>query len=673
MQHFIIKAEQLELYEDVERLIPDNIRPECIEMEMEIEEYVREDPRAKKTPSSPQPKAKKRARNDDAMRNVPDGASTGFVSVKDLLQKKRKKLPPPVDFEHAAESDEEDKELEAGILGPRRTVSMSEAAKPKAKKLRRTTTIAAGEARGGKKASKKTQKQKQLAVEDLTPSELERLGQDDSDDEAIARGISGAKSSSKAKSKPTKRKRAPSPPPSPPRKRPSTALDNVPGPATKVSVQLPPEPTTPSRWSSSPRRPLANVSIVDLTTPNPQARQSLPPSSPPAPRWSSPALSVSTPKRDRLSVSSVDSPHSSLRPLASLSSRSVTAAEQEANDNSIAWLLDDDDEEPDIVVLGSSPSAGRIAHGPPAKMDDSEIEIVEDRRSASPSPVRRSHPSPASQGKETAKPQLGSGPEDEDILPPRPPVRFVRPRSPSPDPMVVDPELDPDVEADSLDGPSSDGFPAATFAVRAPGKQSRKRVRLATAVDSSPPAMPPPSQRRLHRANSRSPRRYSPSSGTSDAQPQPAKRKKRKFADAADAQRHNPWLDIEAEHSGEERSDGADEDTYPDSMLASESDERFAGDFQPTQASPSYDQAAVYRRSLLTQAPGGNMPAFANGPVRRGLFRAPQKPAERGRVLVSSSPPREPGSEDDYHLGTFVVPDDADISYDNNSHILDDL
>ena len=38
VQRFIVKAEHLELFEDVERLIPDHIKPECVEMEMEIEE-----------------------------------------------------------------------------------------------------------------------------------------------------------------------------------------------------------------------------------------------------------------------------------------------------------------------------------------------------------------------------------------------------------------------------------------------------------------------------------------------------------------------------------------------------------------------------------------------------------------------------------------------------------
>ena len=79
--------------------------------------------------------------------------------------------------------------------------------------MRRTTTVATENAGRSKKKSTKTRK-KQPALEDPTPSDLERRGQSDSDDEAIERGVTAAKSLAAAKGK--KRKRAPSPPlPSP--------------------------------------------------------------------------------------------------------------------------------------------------------------------------------------------------------------------------------------------------------------------------------------------------------------------------------------------------------------------------------------------------------------------------------------------------------------------------
>lgn len=90
MQHFIVRAEQLELYADVERLLPDHIKPECSEMVMDIEEYERDVRGSRKGSAidgdeSPVPKGKKRKRDDDPTRNMPLGASAGFVNVKDLL------------------------------------------------------------------------------------------------------------------------------------------------------------------------------------------------------------------------------------------------------------------------------------------------------------------------------------------------------------------------------------------------------------------------------------------------------------------------------------------------------------------------------------------------------------------------------------------------------------
>ena len=613
VQRFIIKAEHLELYEDVERLIPDHIKPECIEMEMEIEEYVREEPRAKKGPLSPLPRGKKRVRNDDVMRNVPEGASTGFVSVKNLLQKsgkKRKKPPPPVDFEHAAESDDDDKALEEGILAPRRTVSMTATEQSKTKKIRRSTTVANENVGSSKKRTARARK-KQPAAEDVTLSDLNRLGQSDSDDETIAQGVTVAKPLTTAKGK--KRKKPPSPPPSPRKRFLSSSPAPEPGPSRNadgngaLSIL---EPTTPPQWSSSPARPLADASIVDLTTPGPHLHRSLPPSSPLESRWPSLECAIPSPKQGLKCNSSTGSPVMKSR---SVSSHSVVGEErEEVNDNSMAWLLDDDDDDANIIVIGSSPPMNRVARlHPTTVLDDSEIEIVGDQRLFSLSPVHLpgslSQPRPSGVVPDEGVQHSQDG--DDLAMPPPPvPARTSTAIAVSSDPLALEPITDVDIEPELDDEASSDAFPAATFAIRIPGRQANKRVRLETAIDSSP-AMPPPSQRRLHRATTHSPspaRQRSPDIDpqASEPRPRPPKRKKRKFADAVDAQRHNPWIDVEAAHSGDELSQGSDEDAYDSSMLASEGDIQFAGDFHPTQASPSYDQAAVYRRSLLTQAPG---------------------------------------------------------------------
>lgn len=668
IQRFILRAEHLELYADVERLIPEHIKPECLEMVMEIEEYVRED-RSRKA-AEPLPKGKKRVRNDDVMRNIPDGASTGFVSVKDLLKKtvkKRKKAAQPVDFENAGEDDEEDREIEAGIgglLAKRRTVSMPAAAEqPKAKKMRRTATMAADGHGAGKKGAKA---KKAVNLQELTLSEVERMGQSDSEDEALAKGV-GAALSAKAKGKKTAKRRSPPPPPA---KRKAKArssdspLSRLPTPAgpsrgtsgsSSVSVV---EPRTPPEWSSSPGRPLADASIIDLTaTPDPETHYG----SPPAHRWSSPDIAIPEVAHNGKSAASTRSPATVPGRSTSVSSRSLTGDNDAgANDDSIAWLIEDD-EDPDIEVIGSSPPMDRVLRDlPPPNFDDSEIEIVDNLPPSSPIPQSPSRPDDFDQ------PRNGAA----DMPPPPLPARFALPSSPIAEAPAPALEPSPRSDPEPDDDDSIDAMPTATFAVRAPGKQPRKRSHVA--LDSSPLAAPPPSQRRLHRAGSR-PRSPSPSAsraGSPSPPPRGPKRKKRRFADTADAARHNPWLDVEAAHSGDERSAGSDDDdAYDAAMLASSSDARFAGDFDPTQASPGYDQGAVYRRSLMTQAPGGgSAPVFARRPAARGLFWVPAREAA-GRGRRSSSPPADGGSEDEYQFGTFVVPDD-EVSYANDSSVL---
>ena len=157
--------------------------------------------------------------------------------------------------------------------------------------------------------------------------------------------------------------------------------------------------------------------------------------------------------------------------------------------------------------------------------------------------------------------------------------------------------------------------------------------------------MPPPSQRRIQR-QSESP------------QPSPALRKpkKRKFKDLAAAQKANPWLDVEATHSGDERSVGSSDVENEDGYEPS-----FVRDVPETQVSPSYDQSAVYRRSLMTQAPEGSRqgPIFANRPAARGWSVLGGR---RTSLFVPSSP-RYEDEDDEYEFGSFVVQDDEDASF----------
>lgn len=131
LQRCIVRGDQLELYGDVPRLLPEHAKPQVLEKKMEIEEYVRQERASRKKSAvvndeNLSPKGKKRKRNDDFARNIPQGASTGFVSVKDLLikgavVKKRKKAKTKGFDPTAAEDDSTDMELEANLMDIRRT------------------------------------------------------------------------------------------------------------------------------------------------------------------------------------------------------------------------------------------------------------------------------------------------------------------------------------------------------------------------------------------------------------------------------------------------------------------------------------------------------------------------------------------------------------------------
>ncbi|KAJ7783523.1 hypothetical protein DFH07DRAFT_726924 [Mycena maculata] len=179
VQKTIVRGDQLELYGDVERLLPDHIKPEPLEKAMEIQEYVREEGRKKRAGSKERlPKGTKRKRNDDASRNIPDGASTSFVTASKLLVKggsKRKKVAK--DFDQAGQDDDTDMEIESGIVGlTRRAASAASSSKPTAKaksKLRRSVTD--GDAKRKKKIATPTLSQFMLkAVDDEEDMEIER-------------------------------------------------------------------------------------------------------------------------------------------------------------------------------------------------------------------------------------------------------------------------------------------------------------------------------------------------------------------------------------------------------------------------------------------------------------------------------------------------------------------
>ena len=571
VQTFIVKAEHLELYDDVERMIPTHIKPECVELMTEIEPYVREEPKPRKgSPSKPAPKRKK---DRDVERNIPAGALKGFISASKLKPKKRTEFDPS-----GCESDEEDKELEAGIFGPRRTVSLTAKDSMKQKKPRRATTIAGASSRKGK--SKAKANEEPIRAQQTDVLEIE----DDSDDQSIQKGLFNSK------------KRSRSPLKTPPRR-------------SKRAEPMP---------MSSPEVPLVDE-ISDLVTPGPSygtvtesQTLSIPSSSPELP------LLTNTSHQSGLSckVATASSATSKLS-----TTQPKPDEEDPDEDDDMAWLVAADSS-PDIRLVHSSPM--NIRRSPRISDRADSEEIVEDSEPVqslcgSPRPLTPTEPSSPSKAIH----------DDVRMPPPALPTRFLG-SSPK----------------DSLSE-----MPEPTFAVRPLGKNPRKRL-LVKDSDSSP-AMPPLSQRRLQRHQSPpSPIPNSP----------PPKRRKRLFKDAAEVQKHNPWVELEASHSGDEKDIGSSD--VED--VANASDLQFVDELPETQVSPSYNQTAIYRQSLLTQVPGRNPggPVFSKQPARRGANWFKESASPRQTV---SSPSRTEAASDDYVLGSFVVDDEADISYTDDT------
>lgn len=121
------------------------------------------------------------------------------------------------------------------------------------------------------------------------------------------------------------------------------------------------------------------------------------------------------------------------------------------------------------------------------------------------------------------------------------------------------------------------------------------------------------------------------------------------------------WDDA-AIHSGDETSEGSSGEENSEH----ESDREFLKELPPSDnASPSYAQTQIYRNSLLTQAPAGvSVPKFAKPPKRRGAFVGSISSRIRAPVLLSSSP-RKGDEGDEYEFDSFLVDDEAAIVYDS--------
>lgn len=627
----------------MDRLVPDDISPVCKEQVMEIEEYVRDKPKARGSRAADSPKktstSKKRTRNADPGRNIPEGASRGFVPVSELIEraaKKRKKDDLTLDDAEDLKSDDDDRDLEENLGGLKRTTSdagpATVASKTK-KALKRSKTTADGEKRKratkstagkGKKSSAKSPAKspaKGKKAQKFTSSQVDQVMKDDEDDEALEEGMI-----------------VHSPPPPNQKKLvgfvSSRTLLPPGGSGSPSQDSRSPSPTgfsdpgdqSPTRisWSSSPPHPRsldpAPLFLPDSSQPqiiNPPPRRS-----PSAPRSCDPGPSVLP------SISNPATPVQDNKPLSPIS--------QHDGDGDMSWLIEEDDRENEFVasdsVIEVSSSPVRIERPlTPGKTDhDNDAIVAESSKMAG----KRAEFTKSEATMVFSSPQ---------------PACTKRAMLPPPVPFRVN---------------VTNVAPEPTFPVR-PMLAKRRGKRKAPAVEddvvgSSPRATSPPRRLRQRRSHSKSPPLGSPLRKNTKSVVRKGKGRSR---DKTGTLIVPEWVENEAAHSGDEVSDGAI--SGAEDQSENEYDREFVNDFPSTQVSPSYNQTQIYRESLLTQAPRGRGPAFARGPMRRKPFGDIDRKVPH---LVSSSPPRDPDEgPDEYEMDSFVVPDDAEITYSLSS------
>ncbi|KAF9651402.1 P-loop containing nucleoside triphosphate hydrolase protein [Thelephora ganbajun] len=656
VQHVIVNGDQLELFGDVDRLIPDDVNPVCKEQIMEIEEYVRDRPKARGSRAADSPMktsaGKKRKRNADPGRNIPEGATRGFVPVSELIEraaKKRQKDNLTLDDDGSLKSDDDDRDLEENLSGLRRTTSdagpataASKAKKPLKRsktaaddgQRRRTTKSAAG--KGKKGPAKPLAKRKKTKV---TSSQVDQVMEDDKDDEALEEGLL-----------------AHSPPPANQRKitgfiSSRTLLSSdISGSLSWVSGSPPPTGSPlsgskpPVHISLSPSPPPHAITL-DLVSPSPPSRAMSPDPDPLFPDSSQPQV-VDPQLRKSPSVSrSSDAGPSMLPSISNPStplqgSRPLSPALHD-EDGDMSWLIAEDERDDGFIaknsvieILSSPPRVERQLPSGIADYDD-DVSIAESSNAA---------------GKQAEYTKSGST------------MIFSSPQPARTKHAMLPPPVPPRVNVTKV-------APESTFPVRpmlAKRQAKRKAPMVEDNVDvfgSSPRATSPPRRLRQRRSRSKSPPPGSPLERKAKGVVRKGKIPRR---DSSGMLIAPEWVENEAAHSGDEISDGAISGTEDQSE--NEYDREFVNDFPSTQVSPSYNQTQIYRESLLTQAPRGRGPAFARGPMRHKPFgdidrRLPQ-------YSVSSSPPRDPDEgPDEYEMDSFVVPDDAEITYSLSSDV----
>ena len=595
----INKGQHYELYGDVYRLLPDHIKPECLEKIVEIEPYEREEKRKRGSPKKNDSTAVKRKRNDEVTRNIPDGASTGFVSVRDLLVKAPKKRKTAAtmakNFERCGEDDETDEDIASGrVFAPAQSM-----AKPTSKAKSQKSALA-GKTKAIK--SKRTKKK----VNEPTPSQFSKQGADDSDDMDIAQG------------------------------------------AILPATITTPEPILEPSPQSSPTKPV-DASVLELSDSEPGHVS-------PAERQGSPLLNDDDQNMgwivddddddddNTLNFEIIDSPPNSpsisKHTLPSLErmqvgndSIEISMPQKHHSSSPSKTLVNDSMVEPvkkrtaskKKVILSSSPEIVSPPHSPDANLVTSDSTSF--RRPITPSPVSSPYkignsPPPYNKGKVKTS----------SMLPPALPRRFLA------SPAIAD-----------------NNVPEPSFPIRPAGANVTKKRRI-TSHDDEPASpsleMPAPSQRRrLYRLES------TPVRKTAESE---IKGKLKRAKPSLLSRHPNVLFDGEAIHSGDEVSEGRsgteDEESESDRLFLKDSPATQAS--QSYDQILAYQQSLLTQAPANNV---GILPMFANRATRHKPFGRINGTRSR-RFLPSSSPPPPDEDLDHYDLDSFVVGDDEEIS-----------
>lgn len=165
VQQAIIDGSTVELFNDAARMIPEGIKPECIEKQLEIEPYDREvhgDLTGKRlrTKAEGSSSTKKRKRDTDVTRNVPEGALLGFVSAATLtVRKKGTKKKPSTPRADGLDSD--DDAIEAGVFPVSKPALESDEETPVRKRVAKAKTTSTTKATKPRKSA--------IAIEEGSP------------------------------------------------------------------------------------------------------------------------------------------------------------------------------------------------------------------------------------------------------------------------------------------------------------------------------------------------------------------------------------------------------------------------------------------------------------------------------------------------------------------------